>query len=69
VTFEHPDGGLHSAPVNWTDAVPADPYLSVGRGRSSFRVEDLLALADLVATPGGPVTLMGRPGVSLKFRP
>jgi len=40
---------LRSVPVNWTDIVPADPYLSIGRGRSSFRVEDLLALADLVA--------------------
>jgi hypothetical protein len=48
VTFEHPDGGLRSVPVNWTDFVPADPYLSLGRGRSCFRVEDLLALADLV---------------------
>jgi hypothetical protein len=37
-------------PVNWTDFVAADPYLSVGRGRSRFRVEDLLALAELVAT-------------------
>jgi hypothetical protein len=50
VTFEHPDGGLRSVPVNWTDFVPADPYLSVGGGRSCFRVEDLVALADLVTT-------------------
>jgi hypothetical protein len=49
VTFEHPDGGLRSVPLNWTDVVPADPYLSLGRGRSCFRVEELLALADLVA--------------------
>jgi len=48
VTIEHPDGGLRSVPVNWTDFVPADAYLSLGRGRSYFRVEDLLALADLV---------------------
>jgi Family of unknown function (DUF5372) len=44
-------------PINWTDFVPADPYLSVGRGRSRFRMEDLLALADLVtalATPERP---------------
>jgi hypothetical protein len=37
-------------PVNWTDFVPADPYFSLGGGRSFFRVEDLFALADLVAT-------------------
>jgi Family of unknown function (DUF5372) len=48
ITFEHPDGGLCSVPVNWTDFVPADPYVSVGGGRSRFRVEDLLALAELV---------------------
>lgn len=49
ITFEHPDGGLCSVPVTWTDFVPADPYVSVGRGRSRFRVEDLVALAELVA--------------------
>jgi hypothetical protein len=48
VTFEHPDGGLRSVPVQWTELGPTDPYLSVGRGQSRFRVEDLLALADLV---------------------
>jgi hypothetical protein len=37
-------------PVNWTDFVPADPYLSLAGGRSWFRVEDLLALAELVVT-------------------
>jgi len=36
-------------PVNWTDFVPADPYLSLGGGRSWFRVEDLWALAELIA--------------------
>jgi len=36
-------------PVNWTDFVPADPYVSLGGGRSWFRVEDLLTLAELVA--------------------
>ena len=49
VTFEHPEGGLWSVPVGWTNVVPADPYLSVGGGRSRFRVADLMALADLVA--------------------
>lgn len=52
VTFEHPDGGLCSVPRAWTDVVPADPYLSVGQGRSRFRVEDLLTLADLVVGLG-----------------
>lgn len=53
VTFEHPDGGLCSVPVTWTDGVPADPYVSVGGGRSRFRVEDLVVLAALVATRAG----------------
>jgi hypothetical protein len=30
VTFEHPEGGLRSAPVDWTDVVPADLYLRSG---------------------------------------
>ncbi len=53
ITFEHPEGGLCSVPVNWTDGVPADPYVSVGGGRSRFRVEDLVALTALVATRTG----------------
>jgi hypothetical protein len=48
VTFEHPGRGLCSVPITWTDFVPADPYVSVGRGRSRFRVEDLVALVELV---------------------
>jgi len=50
ITFEHPAGGLCSVPANWTDSVPADPYVSVGGGRSRLRVEDLVALVELVAT-------------------
>jgi hypothetical protein len=36
-------------PVTWTDLVPADPYVSVGGGRARFRVEDLVALVELLA--------------------
>ena len=49
VTFEHSAGSLCSVPINWTNVAPPDPYLRVGRGRSRFRIEDLLALAELVA--------------------
>jgi len=49
VTIERPDGSLGSVPAGWTDWAVADPYLSVGGGRSRFRVEDLLRLAELVA--------------------
>jgi len=48
-TFQRPDGAFCSVVVGWTDRAIPDPYLAVGRGRSRFRVEDLLALADLVA--------------------
>jgi len=48
VTVERPDGSLHSVPIGWTDLRPADPYLSLGGGRSRFRVEDLLALVAMV---------------------
>jgi hypothetical protein len=49
VTIQLADGSLFSVPVSWTDVVPADAYVSVGGGRSQFRVEDLMALADLMA--------------------
>ena len=48
VTFEHADGSLRSVPVGWTDLEPPDPHLSLGAGRSRFRVLDLLGLAALV---------------------
>lgn len=48
MTIQLPDGGILSVPISWTDVLPADPYLSVGGGRAQFRVEDLLALADLI---------------------
>lgn len=49
VSFQHPDGSLRSVPVGWTDFLPPDPYHSVGQGRSRFRAEDLMALADLIS--------------------
>jgi hypothetical protein len=52
ITFQQPDGLLCSVPVGWTDALPPDPYLSIGTGRSRFRVEDLLVLAELIADRG-----------------
>jgi hypothetical protein len=43
-----PDGSAVALPLTWTSLVSPDPYLVVGRGRSRFRVEDLLELADLL---------------------
>ena len=48
VTVEMPGGIFRSVPVAWTDAVPPDPYISVGGGRSLFRVDDLLELSRVV---------------------
>lgn len=53
LTIERPDGSLGSVPVGWTDRAVADPYFIVGGGRSRFRVEDLLGLAELVAERRG----------------
>ena len=52
MTLQFTDGSLQSVPVGWTDVAPADPYVSVGKGRSHFRVEDLLALSDIMAKQG-----------------
>jgi len=36
--------------VNWTSLQASDPFVEVSAGRSPFRVLDLLALSDLVAS-------------------
>ncbi len=41
-------GELVSLPAEWTDAVPADPFVVVAAGRSPFHVVGLLELAELV---------------------
>jgi hypothetical protein len=46
--IQRPDGSLCLIPASWTDFLPSDPYLMVGKGRSHFRVEDLIALAELL---------------------
>ena len=42
------DGTLTSVPVAWTDAAEPDAFVVVAAGRSSFRVEDLLAVAEVI---------------------
>jgi len=49
ITVQWPDGSLRSLPVGWTDRLQPDPVVTVGNGRACFRVDDLLALADLVS--------------------
>ena len=52
VYFFDDAGELASVPAEWTDVVPADPFVVVSAGRSPFRVADLLVLADLVGVLG-----------------
>jgi hypothetical protein len=42
-------GRLLAVPLAWTDAVEPDPAVVLSAGRSPFRFQDLLALADLIA--------------------
>ena len=48
VFFLLEDGTLTSVPTAWTDRAEPDVFVAVAAGRSPFRVEDLLALAELV---------------------
>ena len=41
-------GVLAHIPVGWTSIAVEDPFVEVAAGRSAFRVEDLLALADML---------------------
>ncbi len=46
VTVQMGDGRFCSLPIGWTELAPPEPYLTMGQGRSRFRVEDLLQLAE-----------------------
>ena len=49
VYFTDVTGRLVHLPASWTDVVEPDPFVVVAAGRSSFRLNDLLRLAALVA--------------------
>jgi len=57
VFFLDDDGVQRSVPTGWTDAATPDPFVMLAAGRSAFRVEDLLALGELLDSlgraPGG----------------
>jgi hypothetical protein len=42
------DGTLTSVPTAWTDAAEPDVFVAAAAGRSAFRPQDLLALAELI---------------------
>jgi hypothetical protein len=48
VFFLDDDGVKHSLPLGWTDAASVDVFVALAAGRSPFRVDDLIVLADLV---------------------
>jgi len=48
VFFFGEDGNLKSLPTAWTDVAEPDVFVAMAAGRSPFRVEDLLALAEVI---------------------
>ena len=46
-------GTQKSLPTGWTDVAEPDPFVALAAGRSSFRVVDLLALVELIASLRG----------------
>jgi hypothetical protein len=49
VFFFDENATLKSLPTGWTDAAGPDVFVAMAAGRSPFRAEDLLVLAELVA--------------------
>ena len=52
VYFYDERGEVRSLPAAWTNVVAEDPFVVMAAGRSPFRVEDLLALAELLGGLG-----------------
>jgi Family of unknown function (DUF5372) len=48
VFFFDEDGVQRSLPAGWTDVAEPDAFVALAGGRSPFRVEDLLVLAELI---------------------
>ena len=48
VYFYNHEQQLIALPASWTDVIAVDPFVAVAEGRSLFRAEDLLDLAELV---------------------
>ena len=45
-------GTLMSLPARWTDVLSPDPLVALSHGRSPFRADDLLELAELLGRIG-----------------
>jgi len=48
VFFFGDDGTMKSLPTSWTDVAEPDVFVAMAEGRSPFRVDDLLALAEII---------------------
>ena len=48
VVLQRPDGSVLRLPTDWTDRRTPDGYGDVARGRSRFRLPDLVRLAESV---------------------
>src|SRR5262245_57287105 len=48
VYFQSSGGEVCAVPASWTDLITQDPFIVIAAGRSLFRVEDLLRLAELI---------------------
>ena len=49
LVYYYDDGGrLCSVPAGWTSLLPPDPFVVMSKGRSPFRVVDLLELSRLI---------------------
>jgi hypothetical protein len=48
VYFHDRDGKLKALPTIWTSLRAEDPFLTVSKGRSHFRLEDLARLIEIV---------------------
>ena len=47
--FFNEEGRFMAMLASWTDLAAPDPFVALAAGRSLFRFEDLIRLADLVA--------------------
>ena len=53
VYFHNDDGRLISVPTAWTSISAADPFVVVSAGRSPFKAQDLLEVAELIEAMAG----------------
>lgn len=66
VFFLDEEGTQRSLPRGWTDAADPDPFVALAGGRSALRVENLLALVELLE---GLSTTAGVPAVVREILP